>query len=182
MKIVINDVEAFKAVLSFAAKGDVRFYLNGIYIEPELKKVSATNGWAAAYAEIVEESDSEKNVIVTLKDRTIPALTKSLAIRDDCIICYSDKIQNEENRIKIIPTLIVEHDYVNIEKALIPRSEKKAISEIRLNSKLLKTISSLPKDSGTLGFKFINESERVEIEFFDSRIHHVKAFLMPMRP
>lgn len=181
MKIVINEIDAFIAVLSFTAKCDVRAYLEGIRIEPKKNRVVATDGHTAAYAEIIEKCDIKSPISVFFADKIIHKKTKSILITDDCITCFSSEIHAPTYRLKIIPSRIDEGSYPDVDKALKQKGRKKKISEIALNPEYLKRIAIASKNKSEIKMKFVSEDQRVEINFTHPSLAPVKAFVMPMR-
>ncbi len=69
MKVIIEP-EIFKAICSVAPKDDVRYYLNGFYIDHERLQIVATSGSIlVAYPIPLDNLDADKSVILTIPAR-----------------------------------------------------------------------------------------------------------------
>jgi DNA polymerase III sliding clamp (beta) subunit (PCNA family) len=179
VRILITDIPAFKAVLSVAPKNDVRFYLNSLLFDTSNKRLVATNGHLLAWAEIIDESDINDNVIIGFAERSIPAKTKSILLTDDGLVCYSDGIPHSESKIRIIPTHIIDAEYPNYQKLMQPTSERGPVTHTGVNPNYIHCIAKHDK-SASVFMRFRAENDAIDLEF-SGDISSVKAVLMPMR-
>lgn len=100
----MNNVQ-LKAVLSCAAKNDIRYYLNGIFVDFDKKVVVATNGHQLVIVKNVANLDGTGAVI-------IPRDVVGLAVKNGSSVCISN------TEINGIPFKPINGKYVDYERVI----------------------------------------------------------------
>lgn len=165
MKVIINDMKAFKLILICCAKNDVRYYLNGFFIDIEKNRLASTDGHRLAYSEcIASVSDIDKNTTIAITDRKIPKKAKSLVVSDDIITYYSEP-EGMGDRLGIVPISTVDCKYPDYGKTIKDFDEKPdmPLADVALNFKYLKDMDSVIDSRCALKMAFKGEGEPIRI-------------------
>lgn len=138
-----------KAAILFQAKQDIRYYLNGIRIEP--KRIVATNGHCLWLHNFETELDISESLTVQLK-QPIPA--KAFNIRFEASenngVAYSEDIDG-----KVIAAAyfeLIDGQYPDVDKVIAPKQDIKETPEIGFNTEYLALLSKATKLVGNPRF------------------------------
>lgn len=134
MSVITLSGEVVKNALEISAKKDVRYYLNGIFLDAENKTLVSTEGHILYIAKNVETF--EKSVI--LENFKVPAGVTTVKIEHFKDNRYIVTLITEKNSSEIVVKSI-DGNYVNYRNSIesYAKNEECAISEIGFNLELL---------------------------------------------
>lgn len=185
MKIIINDIQAFKLLMAAMAKEDPRFYLMGIHFDIPEKTAVATNGHLMFAASCISSSTINTAVTILFAKFAIPSKAKSILITEEEITVFSES-DAQDTRLKIVPCskLSQQHEFPNYEKLLIDINHQPSIQigKLGINPDSLKCFGDCfpVKDRG-LTLKLKNADSAIGIEFHAPVSSEYTCIVMPMR-
>jgi len=176
-----------KAAMLNQAKGDVRYYLNGIHIDKENGRVCGTNGHTLFVGNSELFSNFDESMIISISG-TIPARAINahfVNIREGCGYIHftgnKSAIQASNGAHARCFYDVIEGKFPDVDK-LIKEKELVAVEKIGVNPKYLDLLNKISKCMGSKGsminFRGNNESIDFKIMHTDYDCHYI---VMPMR-
>jgi DNA polymerase-3 subunit beta len=178
-----------KAAMIFQAKGDVRYYLNGVYLNKEKGRTEAANGYCLIAINSAEISDIPNSMIIQISG-SIPAsafYADVTMIDEKCgVIEFRDGAKNpvpKSGTRKRAFFDVIEGKYPDIDKVL-PSKKLKKIEKIAFNPEYMGWAAKASKALGA-GYtiavaKFMGDTESIELEI-KGIDDEAKVVVMPCR-
>lgn len=188
MKSFTVPAKLLKAASIFQSDGDLRYYLQGIYLDKDNKRVVGTNGHFMFIGQDDSFGDIPKSGIIRING-TIPAS----ADKADIIVVSKSagfmsfrKFDGSPSESKGYPVRLAFHvidgKFPDVDKAL-PSSETKEIDSIGVNSEYFGRISkacrALGSNHGVVKQVFRGECNAIELRLVEHK--NVTIVLMPCR-
>ena len=190
MKTYTVDAEPIKAAMLHSADKDVRYYLNGIYLDADNGRVIGTNGHTAVivYDEKVRELST--SMIVKISG-TVPAkATRAhiVTLDDRHGYLYYDQAKSPvEQKGQLVRHFydVIEGKYPEIE-TIKKRFKPEATPQIVVNGEYMglaaKTVRALRAGAGSgLNLTFSGENDLMRAVGGDQCSHEHEIYIMPMR-
>lgn len=177
------DARQVKAAMRFQAKADVRYYLNGIYLDKE-GFIVATDGHRLIVIECDQCKDLKESIIIKIYGKLLVKSRNckfSFIDENSGYITTKDKLDQETDQILKFKVIYGKFpDY----KRVIPKGNPKQISSIGLNIEYLELCSDALKDLGlkvpSCEMVFYGRDKSVLMKVKAPK-HKVKMVIMPVR-
>ena len=188
MKELTVPAMLIKAAILSQATRDIRYYLNGIYIDKENGRVCGTNGNTLFVGNHESFSDFDESVILRISG-TIPARAVDahfVKIDQGCGYIYftgaSKKPVESGNGCQVRCFYdVVEGKFPDIDK-IIKGKKLVAVDHIGINPGYLDLLNKVSKCVGSIGCSMIFRGEHEAIEFkLMNSDYDCKYIVMPMR-
>ncbi|WP_313020963.1 hypothetical protein [Atlantibacter hermannii] len=169
---------ALLSAMIFQAKGDVRYYLNGVCFAPD-KKLYSTDGHRAFIGEHTTEGLDDQ-VIVTISGPKVTKFETASIDTDTGIVSYLDE-HGERSSAGVCK--VVDGRFPDVER-LRSAHENQPVNEIGFNASYLADIEKAAKlyNPKFCGVKIKpGGSEKVAVVEFNSAFGNGQVLIMPMR-
>lgn len=171
-----------KAAMLFQAKQDIRYYLNGIRIEPN--RIAATNGHCMWLHNFESELDIAESLTLQFKG-AMPAKSFNInfEVGEKSGVAFSEDVDG-----KIIAATyfeLIDGTYPDIDKVIAPKEDEKPTPVIGFNTEYLSLLQKATKLVGNQRYPsvVVNLRGPDAVSVFNIRgpEFNSKLFLMPVR-
>ncbi len=177
-----------KAAMNYQAKGDVRYYLNGILVSSS-GFISATNGHQLFHAQCEEAKELEEDMIFAILGK-IPAKAVTANIvfsgEDEGYIWFQDGIERPLKKQDVKQCLffsVIYGKFPDVDRVL-PKGELVPTDQFGINPTYMATIATALRDLGArsefIKVKLRGNKSSVEISLVTPE-HKASVVIMPVR-